>query len=625
MTRLPLVVQEPTPPRTPLVARASAPVRRFLRSESGTAALALGGVLAAVLWANSPWSAAYHGVLDTQVALSVGDTTMGMSVHGWVNDGLMTLFFFVVGLEVRRELALSELTDRRRIVVPLIAGVLGATVPALLYLAVNGRSPEAVGWGAVIGTDTAFVLGALAIVGPRLSTQLRLFLLTMSVIDDIIAVSVIGIAYSGHVDLRALALAVVFLVALGALARAGVWQGAPYLVGLAALWAATVASGLHTSIAGMLAGLLVSAAAPRRDAVEGAARLVRAFRQSPMASVGRSAQRGIVRAVPVNERLQGLLQPWTSYLVVPVFALANAGVELRGGALADAMGSPVTWGVILGLVAGKLIGISTGTAAAVRLGLGRLPRGVGPGSVVGGAALSGIGFTISLLVVGLAFEDPQVRDDAAIGVLAAGVLATGLGALAFRLAAVLLGERSADLPRELAEEVDPERDHIRGPVDARVTLVEYLDFECPFCAKATGVAKELRLHFGDDLRHVVRHLPLPDVHPHAALAAVAAEAAARQGRFWEMHDLLFTRQDRLGREHLVGYAGELGMDVDAFVADLDDPTVADRVREDVLSAEAGGARGTPTFFVGGLRHEGPHDAASLIAALEPGLGVGGAT
>jgi len=616
MTRLPLVVQEPTPPRTPLVARASASLRGFLRSESGTAALALTGVLVAVCWANSPWSGAYHDVLATRVALTVGDTTLGMSVHGWVNDGLMTLFFFVVGLEVRRELALGELTDRRRIVVPLVAGVLGATVPALLYLAVNGRSPEAVGWGAVIGTDTAFVLGALAIVGPRLSTQLRLFLLTMSVIDDIIAVSVIGIAYSGHIDLRALALAVVFLAALGGLARAGVWQGAPYLVVLGALWAATVASGLHTSIAGMLAGLLVSAAAPRRDAVEGAARLVRAFRQSPMASVGRSAQRGIVRAVPVNERLQGLLQPWASYLVVPVFALANAGVELRGGALADAAASPVTWGVVLGLVVGKLVGITTGTALAVRLGLGRLPRGVGPGSVVGGAALSGIGFTISLLVVGLAFDDPRVRDDAAIGVLAAGVLATALGALAFRLAAVLLGERSADLPRELATDVDPGRDHIRGPADARVTLVEYLDFECPFCAKATGVAKELRLHFGDDLRHVVRHLPLPDVHPHAALAAVAAEAAARQGRFWEMHDLLFTRQDRLGREHLVGYAGELGLDVDAFVVDLDDPTVADRVREDVLSAEAGGARGTPTFFVGRVRHEGPHDAASLIAALE---------
>ncbi len=597
--------------------RASASLRGFLRRESGTAALALAGVLAAVIWANSPWSAGYHDMLSTQVALRVGDTTLGMSVHGWVNDGLMTLFFFVVGLEVRRELALGELTDRRRIVVPLVAGVLGAAVPALLYLAVNGRSPEAVGWGAVIGTDTAFVLGALAIVGPRLSTQLRLFLLTMSVIDDIIAVSVIGIAYSGHVDLPALGLAVVFLAALGGLARAGVWQGAPYLVVLGALWAATVASGLHTSIAGMLAGLLVSAAAPRRDAVEGAARLVRAFRQSPMASVGRSAQRGIVRAVPVNERLQGLLQPWTSYLVVPVFALANAGVELRGGALADAAHSPVTWGVVLALVVGKLVGITTGTTLAVRLGLGRLPRGVGPGSVVGAAALSGIGFTISLLVVGLAFDDPRVRDDAAIGVLAAGVLATGLGALVFRLAAVLLGERSADLPRELAAEVEPDaRPHPRAGRRAR---------------DARGVPG-LRVPVlrqgdrrGQGAPGALRRRPAP----RRAAPAPSGRAPARRARGRRRRGRGPAGQV-LGDARPAVHAARTGWDASTWWATPGSsgwtstrswstwttPTVADRVREDVLSAEAGGARGTPTFFVGRVRHEGPHDAASLIAALE---------
>ncbi len=555
-------------------------------------------------------------MLDTQVTFGIGDRSLGMDVHGWINDGLMTLFFFVVGLEVRRELSLGELTDKRRIVVPLVAGVLGAAVPALLFLAVNGSGPASAGWGVVVGTDTAFVLGALAIVGPRLSSQLRLFLLTMSVIDDVIAVSVIGIAYTAQVDLLGAALAVLCLGALALLARAGVWQSAPYVLVLVALWAATLASGLHTSIAGMVAGLLIAAVAPRRDAVEGAARLVRQFRQSPMAGAGRSAQRGIVRAVPVNERLQDLLHPWSSYAVVPLFALANAGVDLRDGALVDALHSRVTWAVVIALVVGKIVGICTGTAVAVRLGIGRLPRGVGPGAVAGSAALSGIGFTIALLVVGLAFDDQQIRTEAAIGVLMAGVLATGLGWVAFRLAAALLGEHSADLPRELSVEVHPGRDHIRGPVDAPVTLVEYLDFECPFCARATGVAAELRQHFGDDLRYVVRHLPLPDVHPHAELAAMAAEAADRQGAFWPMHDLLFRHQDRLGREHLVGYAGELGLDIDAFVGDLDDPDLAARVRGDVESAEASGARGTPTFFVGRDRHEGPHDAVTLIAALE---------
>ncbi len=406
-------------------------------------------------------------------------------------------------------------------------------------------------------------------------------------------------------------------MALVLLARLGVWQGAPYLLVLVALWAATVRAGLHASIAGMLAGLLVAAVAPRRDAVEGAALLVRAFRQSPMASVGRSAQRGIVRAVPVNERLQDLLHPWASYLVVPLFALANAGVDLRGGALGDALHSPVTWGVVLALVAGKLIGITTGTTLAVRLGLGRLPRGVGPGSVVGAASLSGIGFTIALLVVGLAFDDPVLQAEAAIGVLMAGAVSVALGWVCFRLAAVLLGERTADLPRDLSVDVDPDRDHIRGPVDARVTLVEYLDFECPFCAKATGVAKELRLHFGDDLRHVVRHLPLPDVHPHAELAALAAEAAGAAGQvlgdarpavpppgpararstWWA------TRRARPGHRCV-------------RCASWRTRTLAARVRADVAGAEDSGARGTPTFFVGRHRHEGPHDAASLIAALE---------
>lgn len=580
---LPLVAHDEPPPRTTFFsAQISRSLRRYLGTESGGAALALAAVVVALVWANSAWSDAYHALLELPVTLSIGETILGMDVHGWINDGLMTLFFFVVGLEVRRKLSLGELTDGRRVIVPLIAGV----------------------------------LGALAVVGPRMSTQLRLFLPTMSVIDDVIAVSVIGIAYTHRLDLRGAMLAVACLAALALVARAGVWQSAPYVVVLVSLWAATLASGLHTSIAGMLAGLLVAAVVPRRDAVEGAARLARQFRQSPMASVGRSAQRGILRAVPINERLQDLLHPWSSYLVVPLFALANAGVDLRGGALADALHSRVTWGVVLALVVGKLVGICTGSAFAVRLGIGRLPRGVGPGGVVGSAALSGIGFTIALLVVGLAFDDPRTRQDAAIGVLAAGAIATALGRVAVRLAAVLLGERTADLPRELSAEVQAGRDHIRGPADAPVTLVECLDFECPFCAEATGVAAELRQHFGDDLRHVVRHLPLPDVHPHAELAAVAAEAADRQGAFWPMHDLLFHHQDALAREHLVGYAGELGLDIDTFVADLDDPDLASRVRVDVASAEASGARGTPTFFVGGHRHEGLHDALTLIAALD---------
>jgi Na+/H+ antiporter NhaA len=489
-------------------------------------------------------------------------------------------------------------------------------VPAALSLAVTWGTDAAAGWGIVIGTDTAFLLGALAVVGPRLSTQLRLFLLTMSVADDILAVSVIGVAYSDELHLPSLLVAAAALVALVALSRAGVWQASPYVAVVLVLWLATLRSGLHASIAGMLSGLLVPALAARRDLVEDAARAATAFRQSPLPSVGRTAQRGIVRAVSVNERLQEVLHPWTSFAIVPVFALVNAGVDLRGGVLGDALRSPVTWGVVLGLVVGKFVGIALGSWAAVRTGLGRLPQGVGPGQIAGGAALSGIGFTVSLLIAELSFGGSELRSEATVGVLLAAVLATGVGAVVFRLAAVLHGERTAELPRTLAVPVDPARDHVIGPADAPLTVVEYLDFECPFCAKVTGVAGELKSRFGDDLRYVVRHLPLPDVHPHAELAALAAEAAARQGKFLGMAAAMYRHQDRLELEDLVRYAEELDLDVDRFLADLTDDAVAARVREDVAGAEASGARATPTFFLNGVRHVGPYDAASLTEALE---------
>jgi protein-disulfide isomerase len=382
------------------------------------------------------------------------------------------------------------------------------------------------------------------------------------------------------------------------------------------MWLATIESGLHPTIAGMVAGLLVSASLPERERVEQAASLVRAFRQSPLPSVGWSAGQGLQRAVSLNERLQLLLHPWTSFVVVPLFALANAGVDLRDGVLADALGSPVTWGVVAGLVVGKLVGIAGAALGAVRLGLGSLPQGVGSGQVVAGAALSGIGFTVSLLIADLAFESSALNDEATVGVLIAAPLAAGLGAVVFRLAAALRGETTASLPMVLDRPVDPARDHVRGPLDAPLTLLEYGDFECPFCGKATGVVRELFERYPGELRYVFRHLPLEDIHPGAELAAMAAEAAGVQGRFWDLHDLMFHHQDELDVAALLGYAGELDLDVERFSRDLDDQRLADRVREDVASAEASGARGTPTFFIGSQRHVGAYDAETLARALE---------
>jgi protein-disulfide isomerase len=230
--------------------------------------------------------------------------------------------------------------------------------------------------------------------------------------------------------------------------------------------------------------------------------------------------------------------------------------------------------------------------------------------------LSGIGFTVSLLIAGLAIESPELREQAKIGVLASVVLATLAGAAIFRLAAPI------ESPAVLDPPVDPARDHIRGPAAAPLSLLEFADFECPFCGHATGVVGQLRRRFGEELRYAFRHLPLPDVHEHAELAAEASEAAAAQGRFWDYHDVLFQHQDQLELEDLLGYAADLDLDVERFARELEDGVHSARVREDVASAEASGVHGTPTFFVGDRRHEGPYDAETLAAALEGHLPSG---
>jgi Na+/H+ antiporter NhaA len=622
MTTLPLRptdadAQRQTRPRNrALIGQVSAPLRAFLATEAGSVGLLVGATAAALAWANSPWAGVYESLWSTEFSMRLGSMQLAMDLHDWVNDGVMALFFFVIGLEVRRELSVGALRNPRSAVVPLLAALGGMAIPAALFLVINPSGPASAGWGVVIGTDTAFLLGALALVGPTVSTQLRLFLLTLSVIDDIVAVTVIGIFYSDRLHPLPLLVALACLVAIAVMSRDQVWRSAPFLVVGLVLWLATVEGGLHASIAGMLGGLLVAAREPDRTAVEGAATGVTAFRQSPLPAVQRSARQRLDRAVSVNERLQTSLHPWTGYVVVPLFALANAGVDLRHGVLADAATSPLTWGVTVALVLGKLFGVAGTTAVAVRTGLGQVPTGVRPGHVLGGAALSGIGFTVSLLIADIAFDNKALRDQATVGVLFALLLATGVGWLVFRGAALLRGEGDADLPTVLHPPVDAAVDHIRGPVDAPLTLVEYGDFECPFCARATGVTAELRRRFGDDLRYVFRHLPLCDVHPHAELSSRAAVAADLQGRFWEMHDLLFAHQDQLELEELIGYAAELGLDVDAFLDDLHSPKVDERVRSDVASAEASGAFGTPTFFVGNRRHIGSYDADTLADVLD---------
>ena len=597
-----------------MLSQLSRPLRSFLRTESAGAAAMLVATLAALVCANSGLSDSYQALGHAELAIRVGSVSASTSAESAVNDGLLTLFFFVIGLEVRSELSIGELTNRRRILLPALAALGGMAVPALVYLLLTSGAATH-GWGVVIGTDTAFLLGALALVGPRVSTQLRIFLLTVTVIDDIVAIAVIGLVYSGRLHVLPLVVAAVCAAGLWGLSRAAVWRIVPYLFMASALWLAIVRAGVHPSFAGMLAGVSIAAYTPNREAVEGTVSVFRAFRQSPRVQAGRSVRHGISQSLSVNERLQAALHPFTSFVVVPLFAFANAGVDLRNGALGAALGSSLTWVVVVSLVVGKFAGVGGATLLGSRLGLGRLPQGVGPGHVLGGAALSGIGFTVSLLIAQLAFHNIVLRGQATVGVLIAAVTAAVYGKFVFWFAATFRGEGDAELPRLLDQPIQIGVDHILGPGEAPMTLVEYADFECAFCAKATGVTADLRARFGNQLRYVFRHLPLTTVHPHAELAARAALAADRQGAFWPMHDMLFTHQDQLELEDLLGYAGALGLDIEEFARALDDPRVAERIRTDLASAEASGARGTPTFFINGRRHLGPYDAESLASEL----------
>ncbi|MCB0860371.1 MAG: Na+/H+ antiporter NhaA [Solirubrobacterales bacterium] len=594
-------------------------MRQFLATESGSAGLLLLAAVAALVWSNAPFADTYDSFWGTSVSINIGDFSIAHDLRFWIDEGLMALFFFVIGMEVRREMAMGELTDRKRVLAALLGGIGGMVAPALIYLAINSGSGHEHGWGVVIATDTAFVLGALALVGPRFPTQLRVFLLTLAIVDDIVAITVLGLFYSESLDSTALAICVAALVLIWLFPRIKVWRSGAYLVAGTVAVVAAMESGFHATLAGMIAGLLVAAYPPQPKKVEKAASRVRAFRQSPLPEVARSANLSVAQALSPNERFQTVLHPITSFMVVPLFALANAGVDLRGGVLGDALGSTLTWGVVAGLVVGKCLGITTGVVTALRTGVGHLPTGIGKGQTVGGAALSGIGFTVSLLIARLAFDDVETQDHAVVGIFLASIIAVGLAWAIFKLAAVFRGEVSAGLPTKLDHPVDLERDHYLGPTDAPFVLVEYGDYECPFCGKATGMIRELRERMGDQLLYVYRHLALVDVHPHAELAAESAEAAGEQGKFWEMHVELYDHQGDLDIEDLIGYAAKLGLDVDRFVEDVQAGKLSRRVQEDAASGDASGAHGTPTFFVNGVRHTGAYDAVSLAEELRSGL------
>jgi Na+/H+ antiporter NhaA len=544
---------------------------------------------------------------------------VSLSLREWVNSGLMTLFFFVFGLEARREFDMGELRQRRRLALPVAAGLGGLIVPVAIYLAINHGS-AAHGWGAAMSTDTAFALGLLALTQPRFPDRVRAFLLSVAVVDDLVSLVVIGTAYSRDVRLVPLAVAAgVFAVVL-VVRRAGIRVGLVYaLLGITA-WVAVLESGVDPVVVGLVMGLLTYAYPASRTDLERASDLFRSFREQPTPELARSAGVGLATALSPNERLQLLYHPWTSYVIVPLFALANAGIVISGSFLARAYTSPITLGILIGYIVGKPAGITGASWLLARLSRGRLRPPVGWAAVTGVGTIAGVGFTVSILIATLAFGGTELQE-AKLGVLSTVVGASAVTWLVFRGTALLparlqiralLGTTQAIT--DLGAPVDPDRDHIRGPDRAIVTIVEYGDFECPYCGQAEPVLRELLAGHGD-VRYVWRHLPLTDVHPHAQLAAEASEAAAEQGDFWPMHDLLLRHQDALLMPDLVRYASETGIDPARFSARLASRAEAARVAEDVDSADLSGVSGTPTFFINGRRHHGSYDITALTEAV----------
>jgi len=599
--------------------RFETPLRQFVRTETGSAAILLAATVAALVWANAD-PAGYEATWHTMLSIRSGSRELADTWQGWVNSGLMAFFFLVAGLEARREFDMGELRERRRLALPALVALGGMIVPIGIYLAINAGLASARGWGAAMSTDTAFALGVLALLGPAVPDRVRTYLLTFALVDDVAGIAVIAVAYSTHIDLIALAVGLGLLAVVVIARRFEVRNGGAYLLLGIFAWIAFFKSGVDPVVVGLALGLLALAYPATRSDLEQASASFRLFREQPTAELARDARERLWLAISPNDRLQQIFHPWTSYLIVPLFALANAGITVNGSFLARAYGSPVTLGILIGYVVGKPVGTVAAAWLLSRTSRGRINPPVGWAAVTGAGAMAGIGFIVSLLIASLAFHGQELAE-AKVGILSAALAASILSWLIFRATAMLpkqlrlralLGTRQTIV--DLAVPVDQEHDRIRGPAEAPVTLVEYGDFECPYCGRAEPVVRDLLADSGD-LRYVWRHLPLTDVHPHAQLAAEAAEAAARQGGFWPMHDQLLDHQGALTARDLLRYAADIGLDTERFVADLRSRSGQAKIAGDVDSADLSGVSGTPTFFINGRRHHGAYDITTLSAAV----------
>lgn len=411
------------------LARIARPLRTFLHTEAAGGIVLLVATVIALGLANSPLAESFEKIWQTELRISVGAFELTEDLRNFVNDALMAVFFFVVGLEIKREIVLGELSDRRKAALPAVAALGGMVVPAAVYLLFNAGGPGSPGWGIPMATDIAFAVGVLALLGSRVPSGLKVFLLSLAIVDDIGAILVIAVFYSHGFQLGWLIGALVLLLAIVVLRRLKVtWTPLYVLVG-GGVWFATFESGIHATIAGVALGLLTPARPADPRGYKDVYRETGLLEEQPDAQSLRAVSLQATEVVSVAERLEYLLHPWTSYAVIPLFALANAGVRLSLDTLGDAMSSPIALGITAGLVLGKIAGISSAAWLAVKLNFGRLPDGVSWRVILGGSAVAGIGFTVSLFISGLAFTESRLVDEAKIGVLVASVVAGTLGAI----------------------------------------------------------------------------------------------------------------------------------------------------------------------------------------------------
>lgn len=424
-----------------LIAR---PLRRFLHTEAAGGMVLLAATLLALILANSPWSDGFESLWKTEISIDIGNFHLAEDLRHWVNDGLMAIFFFVVGLEIKRELAVGELNDRKKAMLPALAALGGMVVPAAIYWALNAGGEGGAGWGIPMATDIAFAVGVLALLSDRVPTGLKVFLLSLAIVDDIGAILVIAIFYTESIHFTWLLASIASLGFVVVLRTVRVWWTPVYVVVGTFAWLAMLESGVHATIAGVALGLLTPARSldPRgiKDIYEAAAEI----ETEPDAETVRRSIMQANEVVSVAERLEHLLHPWTSYVVIPIFALANAGIVLSSESISNAFGSSVTWGIILGLIVGKIVGITGMSMLAVKTRVATLPAGVNLRHVTGGAAVAGIGFTVSLFIAGLAFSDADLIESAKIGIFVASIAAGGIGA-----ALLLAGKKQ---PKETPEE-----------------------------------------------------------------------------------------------------------------------------------------------------------------------------